>query len=50
MDQLIDPIRSCPECGTCDHMCRGGTYVANKQAGEPAIIESKYRHKECNRE
>jgi hypothetical protein len=46
MNQLINPARSCPECGRREYVFRGRKKVP-AEAGQPACIETKYLCKGC---
>jgi DNA-directed RNA polymerase subunit M/transcription elongation factor TFIIS len=49
MDQLVNPARRCPECGSQEYAFRGRKKIAAEQ-GQPAAVETKYRCKACGKE
>jgi hypothetical protein len=49
MEQLVNPGRCCPECGSREYVFRGRKQVAPAQ-GQPGTIETKYRCKGCGKE
>jgi DNA-directed RNA polymerase subunit M/transcription elongation factor TFIIS len=46
MDQLVNPARCCPKCGSREYVFRGRKKVA-AEAGLPAAVETKYACKAC---
>jgi len=46
MDQLVNPARCCPECGSREYVFRGRKKVA-AEADQPAAVETKYMCKAC---
>jgi len=49
MDQLVNPARSCPQCGSKDYVFRGRKKIAAKP-DQPAAVETKYICRECGNE
>jgi len=49
MDQLVNPARCCPECGSKDYTFRGRKKVA-AEAGRSDAVETKYRCRACGHE
>ena len=49
MDQLVNPARRCPECGSREYLFRGRKKVV-AEGGQPAAVETKYRCKGCGKE
>jgi DNA-directed RNA polymerase subunit RPC12/RpoP len=49
MDQLVNPARRCPECGSREYLFRGRKKVV-AEGGQPAAVETKYRCKGCGHE
>jgi hypothetical protein len=49
MEQLVNPDRSCPECGRREYAFRGRKPVAPAE-GQPAAVETTYRCKACAKE
>jgi hypothetical protein len=45
-DQLVNPGRCCPECGSREYVFRGRKKIA-PQSGKPAAVETKYLCKAC---
>lgn len=48
MDQLVNPARRCPECGSREYLFRGRKKIV--EGGQPAALETKYRCKGCGHE
>jgi DNA-directed RNA polymerase subunit M/transcription elongation factor TFIIS len=46
MDQLVNPARSCPKCGSREYAFRGRKKVP-AEAEQPAAIETRYACKTC---
>jgi DNA-directed RNA polymerase subunit M/transcription elongation factor TFIIS len=46
MDQLINPARRCPECGSREYAFRGRKKVAADE-GKAEAVETKYACKSC---
>lgn len=46
MDQLVNPARCCPECGSREYVFRGRKKIP-AEAEQPAAIETKYACREC---
>jgi transposase-like protein len=46
MDQLVNPARCCPECGSKEYVFRGRKKIAGERE-QPAAVEAKYLCKEC---
>jgi DNA-directed RNA polymerase subunit M/transcription elongation factor TFIIS len=46
MDQLVNPARCCPTCGSREYVFRGRKKIAADQE-QPAAVETKYACKAC---
>ena len=49
MDQLVNPARCCPECGSREYVFRGRKKLP-AGAEQPAAVETKYRCRACGKE
>jgi DNA-directed RNA polymerase subunit M/transcription elongation factor TFIIS len=49
MDQLVNPARCCPKCGSTEYTFRGRKTIT-AEAGQPATAETKYACKACGKE
>jgi DNA-directed RNA polymerase subunit RPC12/RpoP len=49
MDQLVNPARRCPQCGSSDYTFRGRKKIPEEN-GQQAAVETKYRCKACGKE
>jgi DNA-directed RNA polymerase subunit M/transcription elongation factor TFIIS len=49
MDQIVNPTRSCPKCGSTDYAFRGRKKI-REDNGQRAAVETKYRCKACGKE
>ncbi len=49
MDQLVNPARCCPECGSKQYAFRSRKKVP-AGAGKQAAMETRYKCKECGHE
>jgi DNA-directed RNA polymerase subunit RPC12/RpoP len=49
MDQLVNPARCCPECGSREYVFRGRKKLP-AEAEQPAAVETKYRCRACGKE
>lgn len=51
MDQLVNPARCCPKCGSSEYVFRGRKKVtAEAGKGRAAAVETKYRCRACGKE
>jgi hypothetical protein len=48
MEQLVNPGRCCPACGSREYVFRARKGVAVAE-GQPAAVEIKYRSKACGK-
>jgi len=46
MEQLVNPARCCPECGSKDYVFRGRKKIA-AEAEQPAAVETRYLCQAC---
>ena len=46
MDQLVNPARCCPKCGSREYVFRGRKKLP-AVTGQPAAVETKYACKTC---
>jgi hypothetical protein len=46
MDQLVNPARCCPKCGSREYVFRGRKKLPT-EAEQPAAVEAKYACKVC---
>ncbi len=49
MEQLVNPTRRCPACGSSDYAFRGRKAIPPGD-GKAAAVETKYRCKACGQE
>ncbi len=49
MDQLVNPARCCPKCGSREYVFRGWKKLPT-EAEQSAAVETKYRCKACGKE
>jgi DNA-directed RNA polymerase subunit M/transcription elongation factor TFIIS len=45
-DQLVNPARCCPECGSREYVFRGRKTIP-AESDQPAAVETKYACKAC---
>jgi len=51
MDQLVNPARCCPKCGSKDYVFRGRKKIAADPVNEtPATVETKFHCRGCGNE